>query len=449
MIAPTLYDHQKVMLDAVTRNRCWALFCEMGTGKTLVMLMLILTMPGTVTIVVCPKSVMYSWVTDIKKFTDLNYRVLTGTKAKRIKLMREVMSEGGIGIINYEGIATLGTTCAELKAANMVILDESSQVKNWKARRTRLINEVFKEIPHRYILSGTPITNNWLDLFSQLKFISPSIFGAKNFYAYRNRYCKMGGFKNYQIVGYKNTEELKGLVTSLSTQYKKEDCLDLPDKVYSTRFIEMSKEMQKQYDQMKKEMILYFNDKTVQANEAITKMLRLKQILAGEYINANGNEKLKALMGVITEQLDKGRQMVIWTHFRASHKIIRELLERNDIPYSQINGDTKDRDVEIDRFQEGKTKVFVGSITACGMGVTLTAGDLAVYYENTFNLGDRRQSEDRIHRIGQERVCNVVDLVYRDSVDEHVLQAIEHKQNYATVLVDSFKKGTYLKENVA
>ena len=141
--------------------------------------------------------------------------------------------------------------------------------------------------------------------------------------------------------------------------------------------------------------------------------------------------------------------MVIWTHFRASHKIIRELLERNDIPYSQINGDTKDRDVEIDRFQEGKTKVFVGSITACGMGVTLTAGDLAVYYENTFNLGDRRQSEDRIHRIGQERVCNVVDLVYRDSVDEHVLQAIEHKQNYATVLVDSFKKGTYLKENVA
>ena len=110
----------------------------------------------------------------------------------------------------------------------------------------------------------------------------------------------------------------------MSTQYKKEDCLDLPDKVYSTRFIEMSKEMQKQYDQMKKEMILYFNDKTVQANEAITKMLRLKQILAGEYINANGNEKLKALMGVITEQLDKGRQMVIWTHFRASHKIIRE-----------------------------------------------------------------------------------------------------------------------------
>ncbi|KKL06633.1 hypothetical protein LCGC14_2594070, partial [marine sediment metagenome] len=382
MIVPKLYEYQEVMKSAIITHKGWALFVEMGLGKTVVMLELFkMAKKGTVIIVVCPKSVIHSWVTDIKKFTDLNYRLIIGTKKKRVKELVLLFGEGGIGIINYEGLASLDTQIALFKRAGCIVLDESSKIKNHKAIRTRLITKVSEKVSHKYILSGTPIANNYTDLYTQLKFISPNIWGGKNFYAYRNRYCKMGGFKNKQIVGYKNTDELKKIVASISTQYKKEDCIDLPPKVYSTRVMDMSPEMEKQYKQMAKEMVLELEGGTIEAGQAVVQMGRLKQILAGEYLEPSKNDKLKELMELVDIAMERERQVVIWTQFRFSHRVIREILTSRGIPFSNIYGDTTtdDRIKMIDDFQSGKTKVFVASITACDMGVTLTASDIAIY----------------------------------------------------------------------
>jgi SNF2 family DNA or RNA helicase len=209
----------------------------------------------------------------------------------------------------------------------------------------------------------------------------------------------------------------------------------------------MPKPLADQYKQMKEDLILELNNgDEITAQVVLTKLLRLQEITAGRYLeNQDHNEKLKELGEIINEALGNERQVVVWARFRNSLTIIAEYLEGAGLSYSLIHGDIKDRQTEIDKFQNGETKIFLGQERTGGLGINLTAGNVMVYYENTFSLEDRKQSEDRIHRIGQANKCTYIDLVYLKTVDEHVLRAIQQKQDVAHYLVDSFEEGKYAK----
>lgn len=440
------YEHQMQMLKAGLIRDKLAYFCEMGTGKTKVIVDIIRhKCHGIKAIVFCPKSVLGSWGKEIDKNSNLKYNICTGNRKQKLKLLTD--PDADVVITNYETVVSFGADPGLWGLFQMVVLDESSRIKNHKAKRTKLLTQAFASTRFKYILSGTPITQNPADIWAQMNFLDWKMLGNKSYYAFRNTYCIMGGYEKYQIVGYKQLDKLKRLISGGSVQLTKEECNlnpALPEKVYQVREIDMSEEMAKQYKDMLKESVLELSGKDdVTAPIVLTKLMRLQQILSGQYLDKGRNEKLEELTEIITDAIGYGRQVVVWARFRPSLDIISSRLAGLNIPHSIFHGDTQDRQLQIDNFQTGKTKVFVGQESTGGMGITLHAGSVMVYYENEFSLETRKQSEDRIHRIGQTKKCTYIDLVYNKTLDRKILKAIQDKQDIATYLVDSFKEGVY------
>ena len=430
------YQHQVMLIKRGLARKRFAFFCEMGTGKTQVIINLFQAYSNREkmrALIVCPKTIMENWGDEIKINSNYNYVLLSGSKNKRIKIFLD--TDYDFYIINYEGLLLMKDV--NFDKINFVVLDESVKIKNHQAKRTKIILKKFGVMKYKYILSGTPITKNPLDLYPQLKFVN-SFCVPRSYYSFRNKYAIMGGYGNYEIVGYRHLDELKKIVRDNSVQLKKEDCIDLPEKIYEKRMLDMTKELAEQYKEMSKNLILEIEGtENITATIILTKILRLQQILSGVYLKEKNN-KLEELMEIINENSDKS--IIIWTRFIATIKMLQEKLGDN---ISILYGEIKNREEQIKKFQEGKTKIFLGQIQTGGLGINLTAASIVIYYENTFSLQDRKQSEDRAHRIGQKNKVTYIDLLYNKTIDTDILEAIKEKQSIADRLVQSFKKGDY------
>jgi len=340
-------------------------------------------------------------------------------------------------IINYEKLINTRVTAELIKNQyDMVVLDESSRIKNHQAKRTKAIIKTFRDVKYKYIMSGTPVTQGPIDIYSQYEFLNPAYLGFKNYYAFRGYHCEMGGYGNYQITGYRDIETLKRKIAAHSIQLKKEDCLDLPEKIYERRILEMTPEIMTQYKCMKDELYAEIgNDEALTASIVLTKIIRLQQITSGAYVEKN--PKLDELVEIIQE--DTSRQVIVWCRFIPSIKVIEKKMQELNIQYSVLHGEIDDRQGQINRFQAGETRVFIGQIQTGGVGVNITAGNIVVYFENTFSLEDRLQSEARAHRYGQRRNVTYIDIVYKGTIDMIVYEAIKNKQDLAKTLVSCFK----------
>jgi len=443
-----LFEHQIKILKLCLKYWQFAVLCEMGTGKTIALIMVIKCLRAlgvqVRALIVCPKSVRHSWTSDLDKCGVSGYNIVNGSKNQRLSLLAGSAERGEIAIINYDSLLPTGED-GPWGMFNLVILDESSRIKNPSAKRTKFCLRAFKAAQYRYILSGTPITQNPADIYCQYHFLDRAFLGFNSFYSFRNTYLVMGGFQGYQVIGVRNQEELRKKIGRHSIQLKKEECLDLPEKVFTTRWLDMPKELKLQYEQMKKDCIVELNGEVkLTANIILTKVMRLQQITSGALLKYKDNAKLQALREIIEDLVrDSGKQLVIWCRFKKSIALIQALVEEMGITYGILDGDTKNRDEVIDDFQSGKTKIFIGQVQAGGLGINLWAASTTVYYERPFSLEENKQSEDRIHRIGQRNTCTYIDLCYKGTVDTDVLGAIQKKQDMATFLVDSFLKGDY------
>ena len=442
------YEHQTRMVKAGMIFDKFAYFCEMGTGKTRALLDIILNRDPVKVLIVCPKSVITSWEDEFETYNYKSYEIVKGTKQKRLKILDSAVQSF---VINYEGLLSIGSS--EIwKSFDMVILDESSRVKNHEAKRTKLIIKAFKDTKCKYILSGTPITQSPMDIYSQFNFLDINFLGHASFYSFRGMYAVMGGFGGYQIIRYKQLDDLKDRLNRHSIQLKKEDCLDLPEKIYQKRIVEMASELRVQYNTMRDQFVVELsNGDDLTASNVLSKMLRLQQISSGSYLEGKANNKIKELDTILDDTgccpdgdgIRGDGSLVIFARFRASLDLISDLLEKKEIKYGRIDGSVNERTDIIRDFQAGRTNVIVCQEQAAGLGITLHRAHTMVYYENTFSLEDRKQSEDRIHRIGQGDKCTYIDLLYEKTVDIDVLKAISKKQDVATFLVDSFCKGDY------
>jgi len=435
------FPHQIRLLKIMMAFPFFNLHCEMGSGKTFVGAHAMIYKPGVKrSLVAVPKSVMSSWADELDKIGFSDYNIIDGSKDKRIKLLE---SGCRICIINYEGILSIGENTV-WKNFDLVILDESSRIKNHRAKSTKLILKIFRDTPNKYCFTGTPVTQGPSDLYPQLKFIN-RLQDYKSFYAYRNVYVEMGGYGGYKEVRYKNLHDLKSRLDCCSVSLKKEDCnINIP-KLYQKRILKMSAEMEQQYMEMKRQMVLELEDEEyVTAKMVLTKLLRLQQIMGGHWIDTKNNNKLKELSDIVKEIcIENERKLVVFTRFTESADQIARMLETMNVKYSRLDGSTKDRKLEIDRFQEGENQVFICQIDSGAYGITLHAASTVVYYENTFSLERRKQSEDRIHRIGQNESCLYIDMIYDKTIDADVLKAISGKQMVSRYLVDCFMAGVY------
>lgn len=449
-------------LDAKTPGGGFGELFEMGCGKTLTTIAVAgaLYNLGKIdrVLVVAPTSVCSVWPHDLNQFATFPWeaRVLLGDKKKRLKALNELenwpFKALRIAVINYESTHRDGIF--EALAAykpDLIVCDESQRIKNPSAAQSKALHKLGDAAPFRMILSGTPVQNNAVDLYSQYRFLDPAVYGA-NFYAFKNRYCIMGGYGQHQIVGYRNMDELVEKEHSVAYRITKEECLDLPQQTFINRYVQFTDAEQAIYEQLRKSSFLELETgENVTATTILTMYLRLMQ-LTGGFLTADestrpkqvNTAKLDALADIVDDYVvDAGKKLVIFARFRAEIAAIENLLRLRKIQYGSIYGDVpmEERGKIVEDFQTNPdTKVFVAQIQTAGLGITLHAASTAVFYSYDYNYANYAQALARIHRIGQRLPVTYIHLVVDGSIDEKILAALENKEDMAKTVVDSWRE---------
>ena len=409
-------------------------------------------------LIVAPTSVCAVWPKEFEDAATFKFKVnvLLGDKRQRIRELEALKAFPfkalKVAVINYESTWREGIIEALMDwKPDMVIADESQRIKTHDAQQSKAMHRLGDIAKYKLILSGTPVQNNAIDIFSQYRFLDPTVFGM-NYYAFRGRYAIMGGFSNRQIVGYKDLDELIRKEHSIAYRVTKEEALDLPEQTFITRNIRMDTKDKNLYDQIRKNSFAELESGgQITAPTVLTKLLRLQQFTGGFIQTDDGNKpelvfrgKLNALEDILDDYvIDAGKKLVVFCRFRPEIDLIQKLLEKKKIKYCSIYGDIKidDRGAIVKEFQNNPdVKVFLAQIDTAGLGITLTAADTCVYSSVNFNYAAYSQSLARIHRIGQRNRCTYIHLVVEKTIDETVLKALAKKEDLAKTVVDDWKQ---------
>ncbi len=490
-------DHQKTGLEKMANKRNFALFMEPGTGKTWLALADAERYYNENKIdgilIIAPRGVHRNW-TKREIPTHLSVETITYTwngKPKNKKQHDKIdkffdswkltRKKPFLALsINIDSVNTKnGYEICErfLSHGRMIIIcDESTRIKNPSAQRTKKMLELSKLAIARRILTGTPITRAPADLFSQFQFLKNGLLGTKSYRAFVAEYTvllerdsnemisimKSSGAKFPPLIAkrdekglpiYKNLEKLSAIIEPHSYRVKKEDCLDLPNKIYKPIFFEMTEKQNKIYERLKEEYSYIFDNKNYEINEelqfkAIATRTKMKQITSGfiniynepQLLPPEDNPRFKIFKEFVNDMLENypDDQFIVWAMFDQEIKYIIKFLKENNISYSQYTGSTKnnEREQAIDDFQNGKIKFFVGNPAAGGIGITLTAAKWTIYYSCSFDNELRLQSEDRNHRIGTKSQVTYFDFICENTIDEDILISLENKNKIAHFVLD-------------
>lgn len=411
-------------------------------------------------LIVAPTSVVAVWPKEFQDYAAFPFtvRTLLGTKQQRLKelndLVRFPYPHLKVAVINFESVWRDGIFEAlQDYDADLIVADESQRIKTFDAAQSMAMHELGDKARYKLILSGTPIQNNAVDIYSQYRFLNPTVFGD-NFYAFRNRYCVMGGFNAKQIVQYKDLDTLIRKQNSISYRVTKEDALDLPEQTFENRVIPMEKKERTIYDRLRRDSFAELDGGgTITATTVLTKLLRLQQFTGGFLVEDDAVKpqlvsrgKLNALEDILQDYVVEGhKKLVIFARFLPEiHEIealCGKVLGKAKMKAVAIYGDIKkeSRGAIVQQFQtDPDTTVFIGQIDTAGTGITLTAADTCVFYSVNFNYATYSQSLSRIHRIGQRNVCSYIHLVMEDTLDETILQALARKEDLAKTILDNW-----------
>ena len=460
------YEHQRQALAASADKVTYAYFMEMGTGKTKTTIDNIgyLHLKGKLdaALIVAPKSVYTVWKNEIlTHLPDEIKRVVFAWKVDKPKHFLKFMMSDALKffLINVEALSTKNglEICNKFlinQNQNIMVIDESTTIKNPKAKRTKNILALRWRAHKRRILTGSPVTKSPLDLYTQCAFLDPALLGFKSYYAFRNRYCTFDEVyisRGEAIMvpdGYTNLEELEEKLKGFSTRVTKDECLDIPDKIYQKREVIISGDQRRVYDRLRREALAKFENETISVHNQLTEILRLHQVANGYVKSDDGeilqfnNEKLKALLEILEETDQK--VIIYATYVHNINEIIAALNDKYGTEsVVSIYGQTEqqDRMLAVDRFQKDfKCRFLVGNPSTAGYGLTLTAAKYVIYYSNNYNLEVRLQSEDRAHRIGQTKNVVYIDIMAKDTIDEKIVKALKRKiQLSAQTLGDKAK----------
>ena len=465
------YKHQLTALEKSWNKETYAYFMEMGTGKTKVLIdnMSMLYDKGKIdgALIIAPKGVVKTWYEQelpthlpkhIENVTVLWQPNITKKQQEKLESLFEIETALHILVMNVEALSTDKGVKFASKFLNshkvLMAIDESTTIKTPTAKRTKNIIGLGKYAKYRRIMTGSPVTKNPLDLYSQCEFLDPWLLDFTSYYAFRNRYAEMKTMhlrgRSIQVVSeFKNLGELSETVKTFSYRVLKEDCLDLPPKNWIKRHITLTPEQKKVYDQMKKAAIAVLNGKVTSTMTVLTQLMRLHQITCGHFTADDGSvqtinsNRIKELMNILEETEGKA---IIWANYQKDITQIVESVEKEYGPGSVVDyyGLTaqEDRQDNIRQFQsDPKCRFLVGTPSTGGYGITLTAANTVIYYSNGYDLEKRLQSEDRAHRIGQKKNVTYIDIIAEDTVDEKIVKALRDKINIASeVLGEELKE---------
>ena len=456
------YAHQLKALEKSWDKEVYAYFMEMGTGKSKVLIdnLAMLYDKGKVNgaLIVAPKGVVGTWYNNelpthlpdhIDNKTVLWQAMINKTQEKKLNTLFETGEELHILIMNVEAFSTKKGVDFARKFlschSTLMAVDESTTIKNPGAKRTKNILGLSKYSKYRRILTGSPVTKSPLDLYTQCQFLDPWLLGHASYYGFRTRYAIMknanfNGRSVQIVVGYHNLAELSYKLEPFSYRVLKDDCLDLPEKTFIKRIVQLSPDQQKLYSQMKEKALAVLNGKMVSTTTVMTQLMRLQQITCGHFTADDGstqeipNNRIDELTDVLEEIEGK---VVIWGHWQKDinqiiKAIVKEYGEKSVVDYYGLTP-KNERQKNIDKFQtDPDCRFFVGTPATGGYGITLTAASNMIYYSNGYDLEKRTQSEARIDRIGQKYPMTYIDIMCENTVDERIVKALRNKINIAS-----------------
>jgi len=459
------YDHQRTAFEDSWAAEFYALLMEMGTGKSKVAIdtMGALYEAGKVNaaLIVAPKGVYDNWIKGevplhLPKRIPRHIMRWTPAKTQRYETdLKDFIVDRDaklkIFVMNIEAFSSpRGTDAATAflyqNPDNIVIIDESTTIKNRKAARTKNIIALQKRAKYRRILTGSPITKSPMDLFSQCNFLAEKALGFNSYFAFQARYAnvqkrQMGHRSFQQIVGYRRLEELSEKLDRFSSRVLKVECLDLPLKVYVRREVSLTPEQVKLYMQMKKLALAKLESGELATTASVlTQIMRLQQICCGHLQPDDGeiqtvkSNRLNELLDVTEELQGKAIIWVTYTHdIQQVSSALRDRFGPEAVAtyYGATPQDERQEIVEEFQRKDSPLRFFVGQPKTGGYGITLTAANTVIYYSNSYDLEIRLQSEDRAHRIGQENKVTYIDLVSPGTIDEKILGALRNKIDIA------------------
>jgi hypothetical protein len=468
------FQHQLSALNMSCDEEFFGLLMEQGTGKSKVLADTIahLFAQGRIdaALIIAPKGVYRNW-SDPER-GELRIHLLDEVydqavivpwspeeTQKNVRRLAQLFTPDPLKlfilVMNVEAFATDKGVKFAARFLNchhpLLAVDESTTIKNPRAKRTRSIVRLGKLARYRRVLTGTPVTQSPLDVYSQFAFLHEDALGFSSYFAFRNRYAVLkrrviSGHSFDEVVGYQRLEELQQRLKRCSFRVLKRECLDLPDKLYQKRLVQLTPEQKSAYRVMRQGSLLELaSGRTVTAELALTKILRLHQITCG-FLKTDDDElgerivafepdpKLAELEQVLEET---GGKVIIWSQYVHNLRTIRHLLTEKYGPESCAGyaGETPpdQRQEIVRRFQDpaDPLRFFVGQIQTGGYGLTLTEARTVIYFSNSYSLEHRLQSEDRAHRIGQHNPVMYVDIAAEGTVDEKIVAALRDKRSIA------------------
>lgn len=318
------------------------------------------------------------------------------------------------------------------KIIGMVAIDEIHKCKNPASQQGKAILKIRPET--RIAMTGTPLMNTPLDLFIVLKWLEVE---KHSFYQFRNYYCLLGGFGGYEVVGYRNLSQLQNILESFMLRRLKKDVLDLPEKIYTTEYVEMGKEQESIYREvitnLKKDI-----DKIRMHASPLSQLIRLRQATGFTGIlssDVQKSAKIDRLEEIIEELVENNKKCIVFSNWTGITNEVVKRLKR--FSPAVITGETQNRENEVNKFMDDENcKFIVGTIGAMGTGLTLTKASTVIFLDSPWNRANKEQAEDRAHRIGTKEPVNIITLVCKDTIDERIEELIYKKGQMADLLVD-------------
>lgn len=463
---PVLWNHQAKVVDD---PEIVGLFWDPGTGKTLTTIMKLRKLFNeqrrvVPTLILAPVIVLNNWKNEWLKFSKIDPErvlVLSGPTKKRIKLLEDAIEKYGgnfIAVTNYESLTTRGGFFESLRAwkPEVIVADESHRIKNHTSKRTKQTIRLGEGAKNKFILTGTPILNSPMDVFAQFRFLDNGRTFGRNFYTFRNIYFydknaampKDRYFPNW-VPREDCYEKMQELIYSKCSRAVKSECLDLPPLVKKTVEVELSPEQKKLYLSMEKDFIAFLDEseEAVVAQLAITKTMRMRQILSGFVKTEDDNivylkesPRLKALEELL-EEIAPNHKVLVWSVFHAEYELIRRVCDKLQLKYVEAHGgiSNKHKYAAVDTFNnDTDTRVFIGHPGSLGIGINLVASSYSIYMSRSYSLEERDQSQARNFRGGSEIHESIthIDIVASGTIDETIMQAIENKTNVAEAILE-------------
>jgi SNF2 family DNA or RNA helicase len=455
-----LMAHQRAAASFLMDRAAGALLMDRGTGKTATMLSLLSVFPaGSLHLYVAPKSTLHSVEREAVKF-GFNVRavVLEGTRKKKLQILKEQAGFATnkpcpmIFLINYEAVRTMVPELSAIRWLS-VTCDESTKIKDRRTQIGKAIKAVSLYSKHRYIMTGFPVTESVEDAWNQYDFLMRGAIVHHNFFAFRYRYCILGGYKQKEVVGYKNLEEFMEKIRPYSYVIRREQCLELPPKIYQTVETELSDKQKNVYRAAEDHVRYRFEQGEIHVKNALMETQKLMQISSGFVYREDGEDRATEFLGdekisVIVELLEETPgKAVVFTNYTAEGDFVEKELRAKGFTLTRLlaSDNPADRDKKQVDFADPKgPRIFLSDVRIGGVGLNLQEANMAIFHSLPFSLELRVQAEDRVHRKGSEKHSKVtiIDILAKDTIDESIYGALRDKRDLAEAIIDGvFRKG--------